>query len=60
MSVEGICELNYEKMKQIINSTWLIHKYDEPGCAARMVVVDGNEKIYRYICAKTVEKIKGS
>ena len=32
----------------------------EIGCQKRLVVIDGNEKLYRYICAADKNKIKGN
>ena len=58
ISIEKICEANYGKLKQAIDSKWILHRCEEDGCAARMVVIDGNEKLYRYICSKTIEKVK--
>ena len=56
---EKICLGVYEKLKTTIDAKWLHHACEEPGCAQRMVVMDGNEKLYRYCCSKPFERVMG-
>lgn len=53
--VEKICEEAYPELRNAIDAKWLHHQCHDIGCKERVVVCDGNEKIYRYICAKEIE-----
>ena len=58
--IESICMDVYPTLRDSIDLFWLKHKCSEVGCYNRLVVCDGNEKLYRYICAKKIEKVKGN
>ena len=55
--VEKICQEVYPRIRNIIDEKWINHRCDEVGCNARMVVIDGNQKLFRYCCAEPIEKI---
>ena len=55
--IEKICQQVYPALRKIIDEKWINHQCNEVGCNARMVVVDGNEKLYRYCCSEPIEKI---
>ena len=59
LNTEKICLGVYEQLKNIVDSKWLKHTCMETGCARKMVVIDGNEKLYRYCCAKPFERVTG-
>lgn len=56
LDIELLCRSVYMEIKSFVNQKWLEHKCDEPGCRQGVIVIDGNEKLYRYICA--AEKIR--
>ena len=60
INVEKICEHQYASIKDIIDRKWLDHICDEIGCTSRMVVIDENEKLYRYCCSEPIEKYVGN
>ena len=55
LDVEGICRLLYPKLKQIVDKKWVDHVCE--GCSSRLVVMDGNQKCFRNVCASRGEKI---
>ena len=55
--LEKFCSNNYTEIRRMIDSKWIDHVCDEPGCKQRMIVIDGNEKLYRMICNADKEKI---
>ena len=57
--VEKLCQQLYPKVKEAVDSTWLHHKCREPGCANRFIVLDGNEKLFRYACSEPFKRISG-
>ena len=57
LDLEKLCNHVYSDIKEIIERQWVDHVCDEVGCAARFVVVDGNEKLFRSICAADKSKI---
>jgi len=57
VNVEKICEENYNLMASSIDEKWINHICSEVGCTNRVVVCDGNEKLYRYICSKEIETV---
>ena len=56
---EKICQQVYPQRKIYIDSKWKDHMCNEVGCRNRFIVIDGNEKLYRYCCATPQNKIKG-
>ena len=56
---EKICLNEYTNFKSLIDSRWLKHICNEIGCNKRMVICDGNEKLYRYCCSLPIIKTKG-
>ena len=58
--LEELCSLYYNEIKEMIDSKWLQHKCENEGCASRAVVIDGNEKLYRYICSSKKERVSGN
>lgn len=60
VDVEKICTSLYPELKNIIDDKWRSHICNEIGCQKRMVVVDGNEKLYRYCCSFPIEKVIGT
>ena len=59
LHTEEICLEVYQQLKNIVDDKWLMHKCQDTGCSKRMVVIDGNEKLYRYCCAKPFERLFG-
>jgi hypothetical protein len=57
--VEKICLGVYEKLKTVIDKKWMNHVCKETGCFRRMIVMDGNEKLYRYCCSKPFDRVLG-
>ena len=57
LDLEKLCNDVYPYIKEIIEQQWVNHVCDEVGCAARFVVIDGNEKLFRSICAADKSKI---
>ena len=55
---EKICLSLYPDFKEKVDYEWLHHICDEVGCKNRIVVIDGNEKLYRYCCSAPFEKTK--
>ncbi|XP_066929429.1 uncharacterized protein [Clytia hemisphaerica] len=55
--IEKICEDVYPTLKKVIDQKWFSHECNETGCKNKMVVIDGNEKLYRYCCAKPITKL---
>ena len=60
LDIERLCKLVYEKIRDTINNKWLNHICNEIGCKERYVVIDGNEKLHRLICAAEKSKIMGN
>ena len=59
LDVEKLCLQVYEFIRKRIDSKWMTHVCSEVGCKERLVVIDGNEKLYRTICAAEKSKIIG-
>ena len=57
VNLEKICEENYEEIAKAVELKWVDHVCDDIGCSNRVIVCDGNEKLYRYICSKEIECI---
>ena len=58
-NTEKICQEVYPKFRNIVDSRWINHVCSEIGCEKRIIVCDGNEKLYRYCCALPIEKVQG-
>ena len=50
VDVERIAEEQYPVMCDMIDQKWLAHTCEEIGCKNRLVVLDGNEKLFRLKC----------
>ena len=59
VDVESMCTVIYPRIKDMVDFKWRSHICDEVGCKSRMVVVDGNEKLFRYCCSHPITKIDG-
>ena len=60
LDIEELSRLIYPQVRWKIDSKWLTHKCDEIGCRNNLIVMDGNEKLYRYICGSDQTKLKGN
>ena len=58
--VEELCKSVYQRVKSAVNNEWLSHVCDEIGCKNRAIVIDGNEKLYRYLCAAEKTSVIGN
>ena len=52
---EEICKNAYEEVRDVIDKKWLSHICTKTGCKERYIVIDGNEKLYRYCCSVPFE-----
>ena len=59
IDIEKICEEAYTEIKSAVDIKWMEHRCADIGCRERIVVCDGNEKLFRYICAKEIEHVSG-
>ena len=59
LDVEELCKIVYRDLKNEIDDIWKSHICEEPGCRERFVIIDGNEKMYRAICAAEKTRIIG-
>lgn len=59
LDVEELCNIVYRDLKNEIDNTWKSHICEEPGCRERFVIIDGNEKMYRAICAAEKKRVIG-
>ena len=50
--------LNQKSLK--IDSKWMSRVSEEIGCKNLVIVIDGNEKLYRYVCASHRIHVKGN
>ena len=57
LDVERLCGLVYNSIKDKLHKKALEHICDEIGCKERFIVIDGNEKLFRALCAAKPEKI---
>lgn len=60
LDVEVLSRSVYQEIKSAFNEKWLAHRCEEPGCKEGVVVIDGNEKLYRYICAAEKTRVLGN
>lgn len=58
--VEKLCQMVYSHIKDEVNTKWIGHVCDEIGCKQRAIVIDGNEKLYRYICGAEKRRVMGN
>ena len=56
LDIEELCRVTYATIKEQIDSKWMEHVCDDVGCKNRVVVIDGNEKLYRFVCG--IEKVR--
>ena len=55
LDIEAICRLLYPRLKEVVDRKWLTHICEQ--CSTRLVVLDGNQKCFRPVCASKGEKI---
>ena len=60
LDVEQLCNTVYKQIRNEIDRKWLDHICNEPGCKERYIVMDGNEKLHRLICAAQKSRIMGN
>ena len=60
LDVENLCKMVYPDIKEKVNAKWIDHICDEIGCKNRAIVIDGNEKLYRYICGTEKHRVMGN
>ena len=60
LDVEQLCKNVYVGIKVKIDSKWMSHVCEEIGCKNRVIIIDGNEKLYRYVCASRRIHVKGN
>ena len=49
LDLEMLCHQSFTQIKNIIDEKWIKHSCEEIGCKERFIVIDGNEKLYRYV-----------
>ena len=54
IDIEEVCRFLYPALKSEVNNKWLAHSCFK--CSSRVVVLDGNAKLYRTVCAFRGEK----
>uniref|UniRef100_A0A7M5XKB2 Uncharacterized protein n=1 Tax=Clytia hemisphaerica TaxID=252671 RepID=A0A7M5XKB2_9CNID len=60
LDLESLCHFNFPEIKRMIDSLWINHICSEVGCKERFIVIDGNEKLYRFICSAEKKKVTGN
>ena len=60
MDVEALCKHVYGTIKNEMRISSLDHVCDDVGCAEKFVVINGNEKLFRSICAADKERLEKS
>jgi len=60
LDLELLCKEKFAEIRMIIDKKWMGHACNEPGCKERFIVIDGNEKLYRFICATEKKKVMGN
>lgn len=60
LDVEAMAKMVYPLIKEKVNKKWIDHVCEEPGCKERAIIIDGNEKLYRFICATERTRVKGN
>ena len=55
IDIEVVCSILYPSLKNHIDKKWLRHSCKT--CASRIVVLDGDQKLYRTRCASNGEKL---
>ena len=59
LDLEEVCKGVYPLIKDSMDNTWKSHVCEEKGCKERYVVIDGNEKHFRALCAAKKERVIG-
>ena len=59
LNLEELCKNVFNNVKSKVNDTWTSHVCEEPGCKERYVVMDGNCKLFRPLCAAPKTRIVG-
>ena len=57
LDVENVCGLVFDDIKDNLQKLALQHVCDDIGCKEKFIVIDGNEKLFRAICATDKEKV---
>ena len=60
LDVEQLCKTVYSTIRNSIDKLWINHECEEPGCKERFIVIDGNEKLHRLICAAEKKHVIGN
>ena len=60
LDLEELCKNIYAEVRKTVDGKWMNHVCDEAGCKERHIVIDGNEKLYRLICAADKTRIMGN
>ena len=55
LNIEEVCCVLYPALKATIDAKWLNHTCQK--CISRIVVMDGDQKIYRSVCAARGDKV---
>ena len=55
---EKICQEVYPKFEHIVDNRWINHACSEIGFENRIIVCDGNGKLYRCCCASLIERVQ--
>jgi len=59
LDIEKLCFNVYPLIRNAIDNTWLNHICTAVGCKERLIIIDGNEKLYRLVCNAKKERIIG-
>ena len=57
LNLEDLCKRTYSQIKTILHTKWIDHVCNDIGCRQRFIVIDGNAKLYRSICAAEKKRI---
>ena len=57
LDLEELCKGVYNTIKDSMDSVWKSHVCEEIGCKERYVLIDGNEKHFRALCAAKKERV---
>ena len=60
LDIEELCRITYPRIKELVDSKWLEHICDNVGCKNRVAVIDGNEKLYRFVCGIDKHRVLGN
>ena len=60
LHLEELCSMVYPEIRNQIDTKWRSHVCNEVGCKERFIVMDGNEKLSRLVCAAPRTKVFGN